>query len=234
MYGPDRYVQWMNSHLGFNPRGASNSNALSEYLIEDLRSASPDALKGLLDSGSLKAVKNANVPVGDPAFLLVRNIDLVLTESTKAPTPVSVQLSVEHKTIMTAHGKARKNRYGDIIAYASHMHNHRRDCIVGATIVINTSEAYENPDSFAKGLERPKLKMENVVAGTMRVFDSIPLRDNPTDAVALPEALAIIIVNYDGINPASLVKELPDASAPSHYHNFIKRLAQKYQDRFCR
>lgn len=232
MMGPELYVRWMNANIGFNPRGARNSNAMSEYVLKDLRNASIKAINVLTNSHNLIPIKNANVSVGD-AGLTVRNIDLVLAVKGEPNSPLRVQLSVEHKTIMTAHGKARKNRYGDIIAYCGHMHNHRRDCVVGATVVINTSEAYENPDSFAKGLKRPKFKMDKVVADTIKVFENIPLRDLPSDAVELPEALAVIVVNYDGINPATLVTDIPDVSSPSHYDNVIKRLVETYEDRFC-
>lgn len=64
-----------------------------------------------------------------------RSIDLVFHESNETPA-LSVRLSVEHKTIMTAHVKARKNRYGDLIAYCNHMHNHRKDCIAAAILVV--------------------------------------------------------------------------------------------------
>jgi hypothetical protein len=229
MDGPQRYVQWINDHLGFNPRGAANSNALSEYVVPNLRYISPSAIDALIKAGDLVPVKNANVPVG-AAGLTIRNIDLILRLK---HAPLSVHLSVEHKTIMTAHGKARKNRYGDIIAYCNHMHNHRADCVVGATVIINTSEAYENPDSFARGLIRPKFKMDKVVEDTISIFESIPVRDSPTDPTELPEALAVIVVNYDGVNPATLVEGTPDLSSPSHYDNFIARLAAKYEDRFC-
>jgi len=163
----------------------------------------------------------------------IRNIDLVLYEKPLLPR-ICVQLSVEHKTVMTAHGKARKNRYGDIIAYRNHMHNHRRECVVGATVVINTSEAYENPDAFARGLARPKFKMEKVVKDTVKIFERIPLRESTNDPNDLPEALAVIVVNYDGVNPASLVTSnaSPSQLSPAHYDNFIKRLVAKYEDRF--
>src|SRR5580692_5093518 len=108
-----------------------------------------------------------------------------------------VCISVENKTIMAAHGKARKNRYGDMIAYCKHMHNHRRECIAAAIIIVNTSPLYENPDAFAKGLLRPKFKMEKVVADTIKIFDQIPLRELPEEPNDQPEALAV--VNYDGV-----------------------------------
>ncbi|SRR6266545_5117318 len=229
MRGPERYVNWINKHLGFNPRSATNSNALSEYIIDDLCYASPKAIGELVSAQNLIPLKNASVATG----VTVRNIDLVLYEKLALPR-ICVQLSVEHKTVMTAHGKARKNRYGDIIAYCNHMHNHRRECIAGATVVINTSEAYENPDAFAKGLVRPKFKTQ-VVRDTVKIFEAIPLRESPEDPNDLPEALAVIVVNYDGINPAILVTGdvSPDPKSPAHYDNFIARLAAKYEDRFC-
>ena len=230
MNGPARYVQWINEHLGFNPRSAANSDALSEYIIDDLRNASPNAIRVLIDSASLVPLKNASVSTK----VAVRNIDFVLYEFKALPV-ISVQLAVEHKTVMTAHVKARLNRYGDIIAYCNHMHNHLRECVVGATVVINTSERYENPDAFARGLERPKFKMDKVVGDTVKVFEKIPLRESPDEPNDSPEALAIIVLNYDGINPATLIEggAAPSAESAIHYNNFIRRLAQKYEDRFC-
>src|SRR5712691_12029861 len=226
MPAPERYVQWINTHLGFNPRSQTNSNALSEFIMDDLCAASP-AIAERVRSEELVPLKNASVSTS----VTVRNVDLVLYEKPMLPR-LCVQLSVEHKTVMTAHGKARKNRYGDIIAYCNHMHNHRRECIVGATVVINTSELYENPDAFAKGLVRKKFKMEKVVKDTVKVFSGIPLRESPDDPNDLPEALTVIVVDYDGVNPARLVtgEASPDPASAAHYDNFIKLLAAKYED----
>ena len=177
----------------------------------------------------LVALKNASVATS----VTVRNVDLVLYERHLLPK-LSCRLSVEHKTVMTAHGKARLNRYGDIIAYCNHMHNHRRDCIVAATVVVNTSALYENPDAFAHGLVRPKFNMEKVVTDTVKIFTGIPLRDSPDEPNDQPEALTVIVIDYDGTNAASLVigDLAPAESSHAHYDNFIKRLARKYEDRF--
>ena len=83
--------------------------------------------------------------------------------------------------------------------------------------------------------ERPKFKMDKVVRDTVKVFEKIPLRESRDEPNDSPEALAIIFVNYDGINPATLAEgeSAPSAESPAHYNNFIRRLAQKYEDRFC-
>ena len=189
---PESYIHWINEHIGFNTRAQANSDALSDFVVTDLRE-SCTMLGAAIDSGALKPDKNPNVQTKSSE----RSIDLVIHERDIGPA-ISVRVSVEHKTIMTAHGKARKNRYGDIIAYCNHMHNHRRDCIAGAIVVVNVSPKYENPDAFAKGLERPNFNMEKVVRDTIGIFSRIPIRNLPSDPNDQPEALAVIVVDYDG------------------------------------
>ena len=228
MRAPDAYVQWINEHLGFNPRSQANSDALSDFVVADLQETC-SALESALRSGELKPRKNPNIQTK----VAERSIDLVLHERDKTPQ-ICVRVSVEHKTIMTAHGKARKNRYGDIIAYSNHMHNHSRKCIAGAVVVVNVSPLYENPDAFAKGLVRPKFKMEKVVKDTGSIFEKIPLRDTPDDPGELPEALAVIVVDYDGVNASELVTGdlAPNQSNPVYYESFIRRICDLYGKRF--
>lgn len=228
MGAPEAYVGWINEHLGFNPRGQANSNALADFVVEDLMKTCP-ALNTALKAGELKSLKNPNIRTK----VAVRSIDLVICESSEAPN-ISVRVSVENKTIMTAHGKARKNRYGDLIAYSNHMHNHNPKCVAGAIVVVNVSPAYENPDAFAKGLLRPKFKMERVVADTIAIFDKIPLRDNSDDPNELPEALAVIALEYDGLTPCKLTAGplAPPSGSHINYGAFIQRVCRIYRERF--
>ena len=228
MKAPEAYVNWVNTHIGFNPRSQANSDALADFLVADLMATCP-ALSTELKSGELKPLKNPNVRTK----VAERSIDLVICEGANTPN-ISVRVSVENKTIMTAHGKARKNRYGDLIAYSNHMHNHNRKCVAGAIVVVNVSPAYENPDAFAKGLLRPKFKMEKVVADTIAIFDKIPLRDTADDPNELPEAVSVIVVDYDGVTPAKLVSGplAPQIGSNINYDGFIQRICKIYGTRF--
>jgi hypothetical protein len=221
---PYRYIEWINSHLGFNPRSQANSNALSDFILDDLRKSCP-SIAHHLNLQELEPVKNADVRTR----VASRNVDFVFRDK-----PATARAAIEHKTIMTAHGKARWNRYGDVIAYCNHMHNHRKDCIAGATVIINCSPAYENPDKFAKGLVRPKFDMNKVVADTAKIFAGVQLRSTADEPNDQPEALAVIIVDYDGQNPAKLVENDmgPRSDSPIHYDNFIARFCQLYRQRF--
>jgi len=225
---PEAYIQWINQHIGFNPRSQANSDALSDFVVADLRQ-SRSTMSAALLSGALKPEKNPAIFTKSAE----RSIDLVIHEAAKTPD-ISARVSVEHKTIMTAHGKARKNRYGDIIAYSNHMHNHRPECIAGAIVVVNVSPRYENPNGFAKGLERPDFDMEKVVRDTIGIFARIPLRTEPTDPNDQPEALAVIVVNYDGVSAASLVTAglVPQPSGSIHYESFIRRICDLNERRF--
>lgn len=228
MSTPEEYIRWINEHLGFNPRSQANSDALSDFVIADLKARCPN-FRQALKSGALVPRKNPNVKTQ----VAERSIDLVFHEKGDLPA-LTVRVSVEHKTIMTAHRKARKNRYGDLIAYCNHMHNHRSDCIAAGIVVINTSPEYENPDGFAKGLKRPRFNMEKVVADTVRIFDAIPLRNDADDPNDQPEALSVIVVSYDGLHSANLITE-PPAPSPKgavHYDNFIKRICRLFEKRF--
>lgn len=201
---------------------------MADFVVADLMASCP-ALSTALKRGQLKSLKNPNVQTK----VAERSIDLVIYEGGEAPN-LSVRVSVENKTIMTAHGKARKNRYGDLIAYSNHMHNHHSKCVAGAIVVVNTSPAYENPDAFAKGLLRPKFKMEKVVTDTIAIFDNIPLRDTVDDPNELPEAVGVIVVDYDGVNPGSLVTGplAPQTESHINYNCFIRRICTIYGQRF--
>ncbi len=228
MRAPESYVVWMNQNIGFNPRAQQNSNALSEFVVADLVSSCP-AIRAAIQSDALTPKKNSEVNTASA----VRTVDLVLIEKLKLPL-ISVCISVENKTIMTAHGKARKNRYGDIIAYSNHMHNHRRECIAGAIVVVNVSPKYENPDDFAKGLVRPKFDMDKIVTDTINIFRRIPLRNEPGDPSDQPEALAVIVADYDGETAAKLVTGplAPHPGDSVHYEKFIRRIGSLYEQRF--
>ena len=60
MRAPDAYIAWINDHIGFNPRSQANSDALSDFVVADLRETCP-ALKDALDTGRLKPRRNPNV-----------------------------------------------------------------------------------------------------------------------------------------------------------------------------
>jgi hypothetical protein len=225
---PDCYVEWVNQHLGFNPRGQQQSDFLSQCIVDDLRQLSPQ-ITSALDSLSLTYTVNMSVH----SRVVGRVIDLVLHDPKSTGPLDQARIAVEHKTVMTAHGKARKNRLGDIVAYCNHIHNHSRRAIAAATIVINISSEYENPDRFRTDTTRRTLSPD-YIRKTMELFTALPLREGIDEPNDQPEALTVVVVNYDGVHEAQLVTDYPafEPDSPHYYGNFLSRITRLYEARF--
>ncbi len=193
---------------------------------ERLVSLSP-SLKQQFDAGHLTATLNGAVKTRTYS----RDVDLVILDTRSLGPLNQAVMTVENKTIMTAHGKARKNRQGDLIAYANHVHNHNRYSVAGAVMIINVSAEYKNPNGIPTKTPRRHLSADYITQ-TMGLF-KFALRDSPDDSNDQPEAVAIVLVDYDGVHDARLVTEppaLPDDD-PYHYNSFCRRMVRLYEER---
>ena len=196
---PERFVEWMGENVGFNPRSGKYSDALSLYVIDDFADAC-GLMKERMETAYVRAEPNADVTT----LSATRNVDLVLWGPEAGDGVRQVQRGLENKLILAAHGKARKNRLGDIIAFANHVHNAAEGAIAAGLIGVNISAEYANPDPFAEGMNHPK-----------------------------PEAFGVFVFRYDGRREASLVTEppAPQPGDPLHYTTFMERVVQQYEQR---
>lgn len=228
MEAPGRYVSWINDNIGFNPRAQGHSDALCSYIDADLRTAVP-LLGRRLAAGDLVFDFNLDVPPGGGPRS--RNIDMGYFMK-KAPG--GVVLTVENKTTMTAHGRARKNRLGDLLAYCMHLHTHHPRAVAGFTIVVNAAPRYKNPDEFSEVAKHKAVLKPRELESTVRLSGEAELRRSPQDPGDLPEALAVIVVEYDGQTCARLVTErpAPQPGDPNHYATFVKTMVSRYNERF--
>jgi len=241
---PQDYVAWINSHVGFNPRGQGHSDVLTAAIIRDLASACPE-FGAALSSGAIEWHPNVgltgrrhNSPVVDEDDAdgeIEPNIDGVVLRSSGLLAPssaaVMVPLTIENKTIMTAHGKARTNRYNDARAYATHVHAESPETIAAFTIVINTALRYRNPDAFARSAKVSGTNRPDDAKNTIDLFRTMRVRDVPSDKVGRCEAAFILTVDYDGETPtARLVTDhpAPRPGEPFSYDWFIQRLGEQY------
>jgi hypothetical protein len=78
-------VEWTNAHLGFNPRSQANSNALSGFVVADLRQSCPE-IDAAIQSEAIVVVQN----LGVYTKVAQRSIDLVLLEGSSRLVRVSV------------------------------------------------------------------------------------------------------------------------------------------------
>jgi hypothetical protein len=181
-----------------------------------------------LDAGELVFGLNLDVPAGGGPRS--RNIDMGYY--TKR-TPGAVVLTVENKTTMTAHGRARKNRLGDLLAYCMHLHSHHPRAVAGFTIVVNAAAHYKNPDEFSEVAKHKAVLKPHELEATIDLFRKVPLRTGVSDPGDIPEALAIIVVDYDGQNSARLLEEppAPQLGEPNHYGAFVDAIGARFVER---
>lgn len=228
MSAPDRFVEWINANIGFNPRAGKYSDALAQFVVDELRGESK-LLDARLTSGAVSAEVNADVET----LSATRNVDMVLWGARGSGPGRPVHLGLENKLILAAHGKARKNRLGDIVAFSNHIHNSSKAAIAAGLIGINLSAEYANPDPFAEGTARPTFRMEKVVADTVQIFAQMPQRETADEPYDRPEAFSVFVIRYDGKSSATLITEppAPQPGSPLHYRRLIERLAREYERR---
>lgn len=136
---------------------------------------------------------------------------------------------------MTAHGKARTNRYNDARAYATHVHGSSPTTIAAFTIIVNTAPTYRNPDAFARAARSSGTNPPRAASTTVRLFTSMRLRDTPTDPIGRCEAVLVLALDYDGVTPtARLIDDetLLAADSPFSYQGFLDRICRLYAERF--
>jgi hypothetical protein len=247
---PECYVEWINNHVGFNPRGQAHSDYLTARIVADLRGSCPriddEFARMELDlkhnvglngqrhtlSAALAAASQGEGEDGD----VDPNIDGVVLRTGWGLTGsgLAAPIAIENKTIMTAHGKARTNRWNDARAYAEHVHRSSPATIAAFTIIINTASTYRNPDEFARSAKSSGKNAGTAAARTIDLFRLMPLRSMPDDHVGRCEAALILAVSYDGVTPtARLVESAPAPSPgePFSYDWFLDRLCRLYAER---
>ena len=247
MSAPEVYVAWINEHVGFNPRGQAHSDFLTARIVADL----VDHCQQLGDrfrNGQLELRQNVGlngvrhssplaVPItGVEDIDLDPNIDGVILGAghTYALGHVAAPLTLENKTIMTAHAKARTNRFNDAGAYASHVHIASPSTIAAFTIVINASPRYRNPDAFARSAVSSGTNRPDDAAKTIGLFRRMPLRSLASDPVNRCEAVLILAIDYDGETPSAQLiagDPAPRAGDPYSYDWFLDRLCELFRER---
>lgn len=128
------------SHLqsvGYHSRSSRHSDALSECVVDDLFRNCP-AIADRARTGRIVYDLNFTLRAGTADW----NVDLVLGEPPPGSpvgivegiprlTPSTIHIAVEHKSVMTEHRKAIKNRKRDFEAHHEHVHRYSRDALVG-------------------------------------------------------------------------------------------------------
>lgn len=228
----------------YHPRSSKHGDALCGFLLTDLltncsafaRAASRDAI-----------VYRANFTI-DPLSPDRWNADLVVGPPTQAPEPGTprvgaiaqgdpheIWMAIDAKTIMTEHGKARRNRQRDLNSFQDILHRKNPRTIVGGLVLVNMAERFQTP------LARQEAGVtvhRNIVRLVTEIVTLMGALARATHDGARPglEALGVIVLTHSNVpgEPTYLVSEppAPAASDPLSYASFLRDLCAAFTARF--
>jgi hypothetical protein len=252
----DALVQHL-AKAGYHPRSAKHSDFLSEIIIADLIENCP-SMKERAQRGELVVKLRHHQQVGHADWVIDIAFGTCAGSPVPPPTgrlitftaPAIIQMAIELKSIITEHGKARRNRLRDFNAFHAYAHQYNPQTVAGAFLVVNSSEYFYSPLRRPDDITRhgtSQAKARQLAKNTIDLFRSLNLRNSVSDPPGL-EAVGVIVIEHDNLvlhpdpkaymslrrptKAAPIPPSLP-VGDPMHYQSMIQRLCDQYARRFA-
>jgi hypothetical protein len=241
MSAPERFAAYLLKHP-YHPRSNRHSNALMEFLLDDLLALCPrfadDATTGKVVYELNQKVRvatsqwNVDLLVGPPATPVTETLR---ERAIARAQPSTFRIACEAKSIMTEHRKAQRNRQRDLDALHQFMHRYDQNTIVAALTIVNVADSFRSP-------LRPKVTRHknplDLARASLELLRTIPMRTHPSNGAGL-EANAVILIHYDNsrkklISRVHAVSPAPQPGDPLHWDSFVRRICDLYTQRFGR
>jgi hypothetical protein len=236
------FVKYL-SETGYHPRSSKHGDKLCELLLRDLIEECP-AFRAASANGTVCHDMNysptTKVPLGWNIDLVIgppidRTLDSPKKFSRGAPSELWV--AVDAKTIMTEHGKARRNRQRDLNSFATILHMKNPKTIVGGLVVINMASSFRSP--LRNGETTIHANISRLVEECVQLFEDLPRAPSSGPTAGNPnqiDAMGVIIVEYSNVDgePAKLVTDhpAPAPQSPVHYASFVRDICGAFGSRF--
>lgn len=251
----DRVIEKIIRDKYHDHRSARHSDLVCEHFILDLLRQC-DALAKDIDEVRVKYGLNIEVPG------LTHKVDLMIYEvddDNLEPSLDRARLCMENKSVITAHGKNRKNRHSDLSDFSKLLQTRKPEAIVLGHVLVGTGIQYINiPDSVKSKCRILGIDFENDVlprlsSGDPKLWDEFGAQPNTQDAAAktielmrsLPvkekgftheqgfDVLLIEPVFIDNIHPPRVVRENPfDIDVDRGYQDMLARTCRAYTSRW--
>lgn len=241
---------------GYHPRTSRHSDFQSELIIRDLVASCP-ALLRRASRGEVVAQLRHHQQVGHADWV----IDIAIGSCAGPPTPppqdlpikmappVVIQIAIELKSIITEHGKARKNRLRDFHSFHGYAHTYDPKTVAAGFLLVNAAERFYSPlrkedDITVHG--SPRAPARQVARNAVDIFRSIPLRNGASDPPGM-EAIGVVVVEHDNLafhpdpgkfsgihQPTRIAPAPPNPKIgdPLHYQSMLQRICNAYTERF--
>ena len=238
MAAPQQFVAHLAEHQ-YHPRSNKHGVALCDYVLEDLLANCP---KIAADAAARKLVyeRNRVITVGSNDW----NIDLILgplpsgfqppatTDPIVRAVPSTIRIAIEAKTIMTEHGKARRNRQRDLDSFHQFARRYDVTTVTSALTVVNIATTFKSPLRQVLTVHK---NIATLVQSTIGILRSIQLRSS-LDQPGL-DANTVIIVEHDNVNATKTAlvtsQPAPQTGDPLHHDSFLHRICDCYSQRWA-
>lgn len=246
---PDRADAEIVKYLALNqyhPRSSKHGDALCGFLLIDLLTHC-EAFANAARRDAI--VYRANFTI-DPNSPDRWNADLVIGPPTQSPDPRAhrigaiaegdpheIWMAIDAKTIMTEHGKARRNRQRDLNSFQDILHRKNPRTIVGGLLLVNIAERFQTPLARQEAGVTVHRNIVRLVTEIVTLMGALA-RSSPDAARPGLEALGVIVLSHSNVvgQPTLLVSEppAPAASDPLSYGSFLRDLCTSFTTRFAR
>jgi hypothetical protein len=236
---PAAFLQHLKSE-GYHPRSNKHSNSLAVAIAWDLVDSCPLLRRRALD-GEIVYDLHFDLHVRTATW----NVDLVIgkaahpsppsDEPIARGRPVSIEIAIEIKSVMTEHRKAVKNRKRDLEAHHEHVHHYDNPTIAGGVLVVNQALTFRSP-------LRPVVTVHaKDRAGTVGLVEHcLNEMRNVSERSEIQgyglEGKCCIVVDMDNQNLASTAyvekSPAPQTGDPLNYDSFLRRICTTYERRF--
>lgn len=251
----DRVIERITLDRYHDHRSARHSDIVCDHFILDLLQKCP-ALAKDIDEVKVKYGFNIEVPG------LTHKVDLMIYEITDEVTEPSLDLArlcMENKSVITAHGKNRKNRHSDLSDFSKLLQARKPEAIVLGHVLVGTGIQYINiPDSVKRkcgilGMDFEHEVLPRLSSGDPSLWEEFGAKPNTQDAAAktialmrtLPvkakgftheqgfDCLLIEPVFIDNIHPPRVEREnLFGIDVDQDYRDMLARTCRAYTSRW--
>jgi hypothetical protein len=164
----------------YHPRSNIHGKVLCELVRVDLLAICPtlaeDAAAGRLVYDIQRKIIvagsewNIDLVFGPPPARATQELP---AKGIQRMAPATIRVAIEAKTIMTEHGKARRNRQRDLDSFHQFVHRYDGNAVAAGLTVVNLAERFRSPLRPAASTHR---NIRALVQETIALLRSLPLR----------------------------------------------------------
>ncbi len=236
-------VKWL-AENGYHPRSSKHGDALCGFLLRDLLDTC-DAFRYAAERDEIVFQRNytidpdspdrwnADLVVGPPNLPIASNAER--SGSLAQGDPCQIWIAVDTKTIMTEHGKARRNRQRDLNSFQDILHRKNPRTIVGGLLVVNMAPRFQTPLPRRSGGLNEHRNIERLVAEIITMMSGLA-RAGVQHGRSGIEALGVIVVSHSNVlgDSSWLVTEPPAplVGRSLSYAAFLHELCETFAARF--